>query len=287
VFGGVSELESEPTTPRGEFLIAIVGPLTSFVLAGVCYGLGRALDSPPWVPALTGYLTVVNLLLALFNLVPGFPLDGGRLLRALLWWGSGDLTFATRWASRAGSGFAFLMMGLGIARSLGGEVVGGFWFILLGLFLHQAAQSSDETARLRARLEPLRVVDVMTPEPLTVDAAMPLSALLDDPAGHQVAGYPVLRGGRLVGFLPWSRVTAGVEGRADATAADAMLPLGLDDVVSPHASAWQAFLKVARNPMGRLAVVEDGRLIGIASRRDMQRALDTEGVREELAHRAA
>src|SRR5262249_35659291 len=118
VFGGVSELEAEPPTPRAELFIAAVGPLTSFVIAALCYGLGRALEGPPWVSALTGYLAAVNFIVGIFNLAPGFPLDGGRLLRALLWWGSGRPSWATLWASRAGSAFAVMMMALGTVRAL-------------------------------------------------------------------------------------------------------------------------------------------------------------------------
>src|SRR5262245_46701111 len=125
VFGGVSEMEAEPPTPRAEFLIAAVGPLTSYVIAGLCFGLGRALAGPPWVAALTGYLAAVNFIIGTFNLIPGFPLDGGRLLRALLWWGSGRQDRATLWASRAGSAFALGLIVLGAWRAVTGETVGG------------------------------------------------------------------------------------------------------------------------------------------------------------------
>jgi Zn-dependent protease len=142
VFGGVSELESEPPTPGAECLIAVVGPLVSFVLAALCYGLGGAARSRPWALALTGYLVAVNLVVGLFNLVPGLPLDGGRLLRAMLWWWSGRLDWATRWARRAGWAFAFILVAIGVARGLGGETIGGLWFVLIGLFLYRAARAS-------------------------------------------------------------------------------------------------------------------------------------------------
>jgi Zn-dependent protease len=147
VFGGVSELESEPPTARAEFLIAAVGPLTSFALAALFYGLGRVVAGSAWLAALTGYLAVVNLVIGVFNLVPGFPLDGGRLLRAMLWSWSGRLGWATRWASRAGSLFALLLVGLGAIRLVAGELVGGLWFILIGLFLLQAARAGAGMAR--------------------------------------------------------------------------------------------------------------------------------------------
>jgi Zn-dependent protease len=160
VFGGVSELESEPPTARAEFLIAAVGPLTSFALAALFYGLGRMVAGSAWLAALTGYLAAVNLVIGVFNLVPGFPLDGGRLLRAMLWSWSGELGWATRWASRAGSLFALLLVVLGGIRIVTGELVGGLWFILLGLFLQQAARASTAMARQHERAAITSVRDV-------------------------------------------------------------------------------------------------------------------------------
>ena len=211
VFGGVSELEAEPPTPRAELLIAAVGPLTSFVIAALCYGLGRALDGPSWVSALTGYLAAVNFLVGVFNLAPGFPLDGGRLLRALLWWGSGHQGWATLWASRAGSAFAFVMIGLGVARALNGELIGGLWFAMIGLFLHQAARASGQLVAIRERLEPLRVADIMSPRdgsiaepPPAADCVAPESsawqAFLKLGRGEH-GPVPVVADNRLVGVV--------------------------------------------------------------------------------------
>ena len=228
VFGGVSEMEAEPPTPRAELLIAAVGPLTSFVIAALCYGLGQALGGPPWVAALTGYLAAVNFIVALFNLVPGFPLDGGRLLHALLWWGSGRQEWATLWASCAGSVFAFSMIALGVVRALGGEMVGGLWFVFIGLFLHQAARASRQLIGIRARLEPLRVAEVMTPvDADAVDApvASPADAVEPDASAWQAflklgrvsAGrVPVVDGGRLVGIVGRRELREALTERPDA-----------------------------------------------------------------------
>jgi Zn-dependent protease len=153
MFGGVSELESEPPSPRAEFLITIVGPLASFVIAALCYSLGRAVADVPWAAALTGYLAAVNFIVGLFNLAPGLPLDGGRLLHAMLWWWSGRLGWATRWASRVGVLFASTLVALGLARTLGGELLGGLWFIVIGLFLLQAASANLALARAHERWE--------------------------------------------------------------------------------------------------------------------------------------
>ncbi|HEU5194488.1 MAG TPA: site-2 protease family protein [Methylomirabilota bacterium] len=212
VFGGVSELEAEPPTPRAELLIAAVGPLTSFMIAALCYGVGRSLGGPPWVSALTGYLAVVNLLIGLFNLVPGFPLDGGRLLRAMLWWASGRQAWATIWASRAGVAFGFAMMALGALRAIAGDIVGGLWFVFIGMFLYRAARVSRTLIDIRQRLEPLHVADVMS-SAVAAPAADVTS--LDDAVAPETSawqaylkldraderGLPVIADGRLVGVV--------------------------------------------------------------------------------------
>ena len=288
VFGGVSEMAAEPPTPRAEALIAAVGPLTSFIIAAACYGVGRLAGARAWTAALTGYLAAVNLVIGLFNLVPGFPLDGGRLLRAMLWSWSGRLGWATRWSSHAGAAFGVALVALGVVRTLAGEMVGGLWFILIGFFLYQAARSSYELVHIRERLERRRAVDVMTRSPITVDVSVPLTAVLEEPfASHRVGGFPVMRGDRLVGFLPWSRVAEVASDAAHGTAGEAMLPLDDADAVTPAASAWEAFLKLGRSAVGRVPVVDGGRLVGIISQRDLQHVLGVERLRSDVARRAA
>jgi Zn-dependent protease len=175
LFGGVSQLDAEPPTPRAELLIAVVGPLTSFAIAGLCYVVARRVEGPPAFRAMVSYLVAVNAVVGAFNLVPCFPLDGGRVLRALLWWWSGGFGRATQISARVGSVVALLLMALGALRTVKADVLGGTWLVLIGLFLHQAARASGETARVRARLEPLRVEDVMTRAPLVADAAAALA----------------------------------------------------------------------------------------------------------------
>jgi Zn-dependent protease len=171
VFGGVSQLEGEPETPRAELRIAIVGPLMSLALAAVAWGIGLMVAGASWADALTGYLAAVNLVVALFNLVPAFPLDGGRILRAGLWAWSGRSDRATVVASQVGLALALLMVALGLARALTGETMAGLWLALIGLFLYQAARASYDLARVQARLERLRVAQVMSAAPVALHAA--------------------------------------------------------------------------------------------------------------------
>jgi Zn-dependent protease len=238
IFGGVSQLDSEPETPRGEFLIAIVGPLTSFAIAGISHGLGRLVTGPSWPDALAGYLAAVNLVVGVFNLLPAFPLDGGRVLRAALWAWTGRLDSATRVASRLGSALALLMVVVGLVRDFSGDVMAGLWFALIGLFLHQAARASYALLRIRTQLGTLRVEQVMTTTPAVLERA---HQLLDD----------------------------------------------LDGVVSPRDSAWQAFLKIARNRRGRVGVVDRGVLVGVVTQRDLHDVVTADGGNAHVAPRAA
>ena len=238
IFGGVSQLDSEPETPRAEFLIAIVGPLTSFAIAGIAHGLGRLVTAPSSADALAGYLAAVNVVVGVFNLLPAFPLDGGRVLRAALWAWSGRLDSATRVASRIGSAFALLMVAAGLVRAFTGDVVAGLWLALIGLFLHQAARASYALLRIRARLAALRTEQVMNTAP----------ALLE---------------------------------RLDEATVDA------DRVVSPRDSAWQAFLKIARNGRGRVAVVDNGTLVGVVTQRDLHDVVSADDRDARVAARAA
>jgi Zn-dependent protease len=220
IFGGVSQLDSEPETPRAEFLIAIVGPLASFAIAGVAHGVGRLFPGPSLADALAGYLGAVNLVVGLFNLVPAFPLDGGRVLRAALWAWTGHLDAATRIATRIGSALALVMIAVGIVRAVNGDVIAGLWFALIGLFLQQAARSSYALLNVRMRLAALPTAQVMNTAPALLESMGP--------------GIPEP-----------------------------------DEVVSPRDSAWQAFLKIARNRRGRVAVVDKGVLVGVVTQRDL------------------
>jgi Zn-dependent protease len=212
IFGGVSQLDSEPETPRAELLIAIVGPLTSFAIAGISHALGRLVSGPAWAEALGGYVAAVNLVVGVFNLVPAFPLDGGRVLRAALWWWRGQLGWATRVASGVGSSLALVMIALGIGRALTGEVMGGLWLALIGMFLHQAARSSYDAVRLRTALDALRVADVMTTAPAVlatvgqgaVDVVSPRDSAWDaflTIVRNGRGRVPVVDGGALVGVV--------------------------------------------------------------------------------------
>ena len=159
IFGGVARTSREATTPGDEFQIAGAGPLTSFLLAGIFWGVtyfGATLGLDASVVTVAGYLAILNLVLAIFNLLPGFPLDGGRLLRAVLWRASGDMTKATRWATLAGQGVAWLLIALGAWQAAMGDVIGGMWLILIAWFLRNAAVASWRQHLIAERIEEAR-----------------------------------------------------------------------------------------------------------------------------------
>jgi Zn-dependent protease/predicted transcriptional regulator len=275
VFGGVSQLEREPDRPGAEFVIAIVGPLTSFGIAAILAAAAALVDFAPGPRAVVGYLTAVNVLVGVFNLIPGFPLDGGRLLRAALWKAKGDLQQASRMASRAGSAFAFLLMGIGALRAFAGEFLGGLWLVLIGLFLRQAAEGSYQQVMLRRALGPLAVRDVMTREVIQVPADLPVGRVLDDYFWrHHVSSFPVGDGTRVVGIVSLDQLRQVPADRlAELRTREIMLPLVETLMAAPGDSLWQAFEKLARNGLGRVAVLDGDRLVGYLSVKDVMHVL--------------
>ncbi len=280
VFGGVSHLEDEPPSPRAEFLIAVVGPVTSFAIAAVLWAINASgLVQPAWAQAVVSYLVLVNVAVGIFNLVPGFPLDGGRILRAALWKWKGALGQATYMASRVGVGFAFALMVLGFVQILSGSVIGGFWFILIGMFLRGAADASYSQMALREALAHLPVRDVMAREVVTVPVEATVAQLADAFWSHHVTSFPVVDGGTVRGIASVQQVHAvPVEQRMERRVSELMRPLTDDLIVGPDDSVFDALGKASRNQVGRLAVLENSRLVGYLSLKDITHVLALRGL---------
>ncbi len=291
VFGGVAHMQREPPKPKAEFLVAIAGPLVSFVLAGVLLGVSMVVEGRPgmsgfWVLALL--VGTVNLQLGLFNLIPGFPLDGGRVLRAALWAWLDDLPRATRLAALAGSGFgvAMTMAGAGILLGSalhwipGSFAANGGWLALLGLFLFSAAKGGLRQAALHATLARVPVSEVMVRDVVTIEGEL----ALDEAVGryflpHGFGGFPVVEGERVIGMVttddlqrvgrnlwPWRRVR------------EVMSPWGPACEIDPDASALAAVDQMMREGQVRLGVVKHGRLLGLVTRSGILRALQLRGL---------
>jgi Zn-dependent protease len=189
MFGGVARLGRDTDSPGVEFRVAIAGPIVTLVIAAACFGLGVAISSPDQfldssrfaevgvvgaTTAVLGYLASINVIVLLFNLIPGFPLDGGRIARAIVWWRTGDRNRATRLAARLGRGVGWLMVAVGVVMLVTGSF-GGLWLAFIGYFLAQAARSAEAQATFAGRIEHLRVSDVMDAEPVAVPEALDLA----------------------------------------------------------------------------------------------------------------
>lgn len=275
VFGGVSQLTREPERPGIELAVAIVGPLTSLGLAVVLAVVEAVTSLPAVIDAVVHYLVLVNTIVGVFNLAPGFPLDGGRLLRAALWKAKGDLVWATQTASRVGGAFAMVLIVVGAFRAIAGQFLGGLWLVLIGFFLRQGAEGSYQQVRLERILRPLTVRDGMTRAPIAIPADLPAAQAVDEFFWrHHVSSFPVLDGERVVGILALDRVKEVPRARwGEVTVRDLMAPRTEALTAAPGDSLWQAFGKLSQNGLGRLAVLEDGRLVGYLSIRDVAHLL--------------
>lgn len=286
LFGGVSEMQHEPRTPATEFLVAIVGPLTSLLL-GVLFlmlaflltGSGfydQVLTDPeqaiahlkPW-PTLLLWLGPINLMLGIFNMIPGFPLDGGRVLRATLWWLMDDLRRATLWASHAGRGIAWLLMGFGVLNAFHGALLQGLWLVLIGWFLYNAARSSYTQLILRQTVADLSVRDLMRTQFDTVDANMPLSQFVSE---HLLRSgqpaWPVIGFSKAVGIITFETVQR-IEDIHNPTVRvrDAMIPLTLS--VGPELSGRNALQILATSAIDPIPVIENSEIVGLLHRSDI------------------
>lgn len=280
MLGGVAKLEGESPTPEAELRIAAAGPAVSMVLGVVFLGLAASLEvvgaSDLFVAAL-GWLGSINILLAVFNLMPAFPTDGGRLLRAWLWRRSGDHTQATRTAARVGTSAGWGLVFLGILALTGGGGIGGIWLAMIGLFLVFASNAEATLVEQQHLLEGLLVGHVMTPSPITAPADITVQELLDRYVlHHHVSSYPLLDGdGRLVGIATLRdirRVTPAdrprVPVRRVATRRAEMVVATASDPMS------ELLPKLVGNPVGRAVVMDGDHVRGIVSLSDVTRALE-------------
>jgi Zn-dependent protease/CBS domain-containing protein len=279
VFGGVSEMREEPKDPRLEVKMAAAGPLTSFLIAAVTAGLWYLnLTLQGWVglTATLQYAAMINALLGAFNLVPAFPLDGGRVLRGAMWSRSGNLLKATNLASRIGEAFAFAMMLGGFVAIFFGDFVDGIWFLFLGWFLRSGAESSRNQTIISEALAGVRVGDVMTREVLTVPPEMTVQQLVSDYFLVRThGGYPVVKDGKLLGIVTLQCVRTLPKDMWNHTSvAQVMVSCERAVTIGPDAAAADAMAKMARQRVGRLLVTAgDNMLLGILTNGDLMRAV--------------
>jgi Zn-dependent protease len=278
LFGGVSELESEALTPGADFRIAVVGPVTSLVIAGVfgaialSFHQGRGAEGV--VIAAIGWLAWMNLLLGVFNLIPGAPLDGGRVLRALVWRRSGDRAHAATVATQSGEVFGYLFIVVGVLEFVTVSIF-GLWLVFMGWFLLIAARTEQSSVVMRSSLANVRVDDVMTAHPTTFDPTMTVADLVDHELYRLHFGtFPLVEAdGTLFGLTTVARVRhVPPDRRASTRLIDVAVPLRDVPVGSPGTPVVDLLARMQSSPDGRALVTDEkGQLVGVVSPTDVAR----------------
>jgi len=274
IFGGVAEMGDEPPTAKAEFFMAIVGPLSSLAIAVIFYLIYSWGKSSGWNPPVTEvvkYIAYINGILAVFNLIPAFPLDGGRVLRSILWGAKGNLRWATRISSTIGSAFGIGLIIYGVFQFIYGNIIGGVWMFLIGMFLKSAAQMSYQQLLVRKALEGEAVRRFMNAHPVTVQDSITVAQLVDDYIyKYHYKMFPVLSGDRLVGCITTREVKEiPRENWTHETIREAASACSPENTISPDTDAIKALGRMNQGGVSRLLVVDDGRLVGIVTLKDL------------------
>lgn len=269
IFGGVSELGDEPQSPGNEFVMALVGPLSSFLLFivfGFLWFFMRTINEP--IGAIGGILAIINLMLAAFNMVPGFPLDGGRVLRAILWGIKGDIVKATRWASALGKGIAYLLIFLGIWLIFRGDWINGMWIAFIGWFLDNAAMSSYRQVTIKQSLAGHTVKEVMRPNYPQLLPNMTIEEVVEQHIiGTGRRCLPVVQGKRLLGILTVHSIKKiPKEQWPHASVIRAMIPLDKIKSIPPGEDLWKALQAMTEDGFNQLVVLEGYEFVGMLAR---------------------
>jgi len=286
LFGGVARMRGEAMSAGAEFRITIAGPVSSLSIALVFFLVGLALDAGNASELLVGtffWLARINAVLAAFNMIPAFPLDGGRVFRAWLWRRKGDKTRATVVAARVGRGFGYLLVGIGLIDFAVNSEFGGLWFVFLGYFLTTAARSEESHVLLRGALAGLQVRDIMSHDVVSVPAWTTVQTFIDEYAArHRFSAFPTHDfDGRTEGLVTLARVQgAPLDERAEARVRDYAFRLDEVPTARPREPLTDLLERSGGAEHGRSLVIdEQGALVGIVSPRDISRALDLASLR--------
>lgn len=274
IFGGVAEMSDEPTSASAEFRVAVAGPIVSVMLVGVFFAASKV-PVPDPVQGVLVYLAAINGLLVAFNLIPAFPLDGGRVLRSILWARWGDLRRATRISSELGSAFGTGLIILAVVNVLFANLIGAMWWFLLGMFLRGAARMSFQQLLVRHALQGELVTRFMTPDPIAVPCDMSLQQLVDEFIySHHHKMYPTTENGQVVGFITTAQVKEIPRDQWSAqTVGEVAEPWSPDNTVSPDTDAIDAMKKMNETGLSRMLVMEAGCLVGVLSLKDLLKFL--------------
>jgi Zn-dependent protease len=279
IFGGMAHARMEFEKPGDEFQVAVAGPIAS-VLFGLLFAaaamtgvtLGWGIESV----SIARYLAFINIALAVFNLLPGFPLDGGRIFRSVAWKLTGDMRRATRMATRGGKAVAYLLIALGILQLFAGAVIGGLWLVLIGWFIRTAAEASYAQFRLAEALGGMTAEEAMTPAPESAPPGLPVSKFVEEyffQGRHQ--GYPVVEEGRPLGIVTLSSVRGVPRDEwGSHTVRDIMAPADETMLVPPEVDMSEVLERLSGSGPNRVLVVRNGVLLGIITRSDIGRWLE-------------
>lgn len=276
IFGGIAQMKGEPPHPKAEFRMAIVGPVSSFFLSAFFFLI--AINTTGGLKALFSYLAQINFILGAFNLIPGFPMDGGRILRSVIWSKTKDYFYATKKASNFGQKIALFFVIFGTFLIFSGSS-GGLWLLLIGWFLYMAAQSSSQQATLQEVLSSIKVKDVMVRDIVTLNSPITIDEVVDKYfLRYGYGGFPVIDNGKFLGITSlkeikdvprkdWSKVKV----------SDILVPHDKKWEVSPDSDVMEALELMIKEDKGRIIVMENDKVVGLITRNGIARYLQIMG----------
>ena len=272
LFGGVAEISEEPDAPAKEFIIALAGPISSLIIAALFFVLWysmRGISEP--IAALTRYLYIINGILAVFNMIPGFPLDGGRVLRAIVWKVTSDLKRATRISSITGQAVAFLLIFFGIFQIMRGFFFDGLWAALIGWFIHSAAARGYRHTVMKETLREVRAQDLMDTDFEVIDGAISVQELIDDHIlKKKERSFLVTEGGELAGIVCLEDAKAVPSSKRTTTMVwDIMTQSDQLEAVSPEDDAGKILAKLVSGKIHQVPVIQEGKIKGLVCRADI------------------
>jgi Zn-dependent protease/predicted transcriptional regulator len=281
LFGGMAKMSREASDPLTELKIAVAGPLSSFALA-IIFWVVRNVISPGMTQAVFDYLAWINVALAIFNLVPGYPLDGGRILRAVVWWRTGSVRRATKWASDIGKGFAWALIVLGGLQIFSGALIGGLWLLFIGMFLRGMAEGGYQEVLMRQALHGVRVREVMVENAVSVPPDLPADQLAEKFfLKYGYGGFPVTEEGKPIGIITLSQLRDVPDEKIKTeTVRQVMSPIDSDLSIDPQASLVDALQRMLQTDSGRLLVIDGDKMIGMITKTGLMRFLEIRRVLE-------
>jgi Zn-dependent protease/CBS domain-containing protein len=274
IFGGVAEMTEEPPSPKAEFFMAVAGPISSVVLSlglFAIFFIGAGAGWPKSITVVINYLAFLNLILAGFNLMPAFPLDGGRVLRSVLWGWKDNIRWATQVSSKIGGAFGIALIAIGILELFLGNLIGGIWMAVIGLFIRGASQSAYQQMLLRRSLEGEKVRRFMKSEPITVSPSISVEDLIEDYIyKYHFKLYPVVDKGQLVGCVTLNQIkNIPREERENRNVRELAVGCSENNTIAPDEDAIKALTVMRKTHSSRLMVVEGDKLVGVLTLKDM------------------